>query len=103
MIEWPLVSALVNVIELAALVWLLIHLRHSAAPHQAALIEEQRKELDNVRHNLGRMNTEFLENRRTSVDANGRIWEELRRINARLDEMRCPLGHPDCALNRREG
>lgn len=103
MANWGSASLFVNALELGVLIWLLIHLRHSAAPHQAALIEQQRRELDMVRHNVGRMSTEHLENRNAMLEADSRIWEELRRINARLDIMHCPISNPECPLNHREG
>ncbi len=80
------------------LVWLAIHSRTWKGAHQAGLISEHAKELDMIRSSVGRLTTETLEDRRRYMLSDERIWEELRRISARLDMMRCPMHVPNCPL-----
>lgn len=80
------------------LLWLAIHSRNWSTPIQAALLMELRKELDIVRGNLGRVTGEYRQSQHETMEADNRIWEELRRINERLDSMRCPLNEPQCPL-----
>lgn len=101
--QWHFLFLGIMLLQLGLMAWLLIHLRHASAPVLAALVDALRKEQDIIRHNLSRMSTEQLTNQRQSMATDERIWEELRRLNARLDEMRCPLAHADCPLNGRKG
>ncbi len=84
--------------DFLVLVWLAIHSRRWEGAHQAALLEDTRKEVDIVRSNLSRVHNEHLTDRHEAIESSSRIWEELRRIGTRLDLMRCPLQDPKCPL-----
>lgn len=97
--EWHFLFLGMMLLQTFLLVWLMIHLRHASTPVLASLVDTLRKEQDILRHNMSRMVAESLDDRKRFLDSDGRIWEELRRLNARLDEMRCPIG-ADCPLNK---